>query len=67
MTVRDIERKTNENFIVMDNITGDIIFSSANGLWVDYKAIRDLEVSGMCIDGDNLILGVWRNYHGRIS
>ena len=60
MTVRDIERKTNDRFIVVDNLTREVIFDSSTGLWVEYKAIRDIEISGMCIDGDKLILGVWR-------
>lgn len=60
MTVRDIERKTNDNFIVVDNRTGDVLFNSASGTWQEYKAIRDLDVTGMCIDGNTLILGVWR-------
>jgi len=60
MTVRDIERKTNDNFIVVDNRTGDILFNSEGGTWQEYKAVRDLEVTGMCINSDKLILGVWR-------
>lgn len=60
MTVRDIERKTNDNFVVVDNRTGDILFNSEGGTWQEYKAVRDLEVTGMCINRDKLILGVWR-------
>ncbi len=61
MTVRDIERKyTNDGFIVVDNLTGDVLFNSESSSYKDFKAVRDLEVSGMAIDGNKLILGVWR-------